>query len=339
MKTAAVEQRLLTLEIFSDSGETVMYANGYMQIKVIVRGTRLAPLTEEDQNSLRLVDYSNPDKDLASIPGWTVSTVENEFSHALSNYTLKYEHPAPRQERLGTPFIREFWVSTTKTESRAVLARMVVNGVTYHTQAVEPNVGHSSLTLCGIPPIFYSKLNTRLEHFDVGDMNLSNPGIDFTLNVDQDNYYLSLDNGVIKKVVIDLPAPASNTVHRNDAPYSRVNHGLQASEFYVCDFSTTLLTCKFLYFDDTYTYHCEVNQQEGSCTLVRALITTTDYHGVDDQINWNPPMDNPQPFEVWDVYGNYGCFIADHDYDLNRFKPGSNANAGNNFVEYHNYRR
>ncbi|KAL7892575.1 hypothetical protein HDV63DRAFT_389470 [Trichoderma sp. SZMC 28014] len=119
LRTSTIDQRIDKL-----------YANGRMQVPVIALIEARDPatgkyhmLTEAELDTIKLVNYYNPETELAS--PWAYSSVENEYDHVIyQRNSSKHVRPSST-ETADTYQQKRYWVSTTDLNTTQIAATIL----------------------------------------------------------------------------------------------------------------------------------------------------------------------------------------------------------------------
>ena len=154
----------------SDSKTDTLFANGRMQVPVIVRvkakknakSTEVYTLTAAELSTIELIHYDDPDKTLSD--GWSYSDKKNElFANTIStarSATLRAAVAQTLAASTDVPQTKKYMVSTTKVESMKVGARIQQpTGTTVSTAGTKFN---AHVTLTGKPPVVYTTDNVSV---------------------------------------------------------------------------------------------------------------------------------------------------------------------------------
>ncbi|KAM0550286.1 hypothetical protein ACHAPJ_008956 [Fusarium lateritium] len=230
----------ITIKTVADGHEkNNLYANGRMQIPVIV----LIKASEKDVNkrhhlspkeleSVKLIDYYNNE---GLTGGWTYSTTENEFSHTRASFTIEQDDVADDE-----PDVVQFWVSTTKFETKEIAASVQSPEGENRTNK-DPN--HSSVIITGTVPIKYKKDDVEITPVEILQGNYLLEWEDVLQDWHeawpkywQTNYYISLKNHfpLIKRDVHGLKNAVTPRL-ANSFGYWRSDTNLNLRIYYIWD--------------------------------------------------------------------------------------------------------
>lgn len=193
-----------------DARTDVLYANGSMQVPVIVCIKAFDPsnqtvykLSDSELDKIELIDYDNPTTKLAD--GWSYTTTRNDFAntaiHSLKSFNLfpSFSQASAYNSAQSddTPQKKKYMISTTRIENKRIGARVTIPDGTMITSTVFPFDYY--VTLMGNPPVIYTTDNitiardtvdkgTKKVHtYNASGGILSSTDMPWT----QDNYYVS----------------------------------------------------------------------------------------------------------------------------------------------------
>ncbi|MEL4012942.1 hypothetical protein [Dryocola clanedunensis] len=181
------------LSVSLPSGDThgKIYANGNMQVAVQVNVKAVdkhglpVQLIEEDIDSIVLIDNNSGGR---LMNGWGFSRSENSYLHTMPDQVAE---KAPGEEVDPRVQIFTFWVSCHVVSIIAIGASIVApDGTVYNTREAGSTF-YSYIMLEGVNIPKYTLTDVDFTRFDTAKP-VSSTGI----IVDQDNYYLSLKNGL-----------------------------------------------------------------------------------------------------------------------------------------------
>lgn len=157
------------LEVKFDASSTerqrVLYANGRMQVRVLVLVSGLdesankVALPDSVLSTVRLVHY-NGGQPLSD--GWNSTIYENEYAHELPGRFARMAI-SPSEIEKGGLRVLSFWVTTNKAVSTQIAAEVTINGQVFRSNKVGSPYIDSSVTLKGIAPATYASNSFYVE--------------------------------------------------------------------------------------------------------------------------------------------------------------------------------
>ncbi|WP_085685182.1 MULTISPECIES: hypothetical protein [unclassified Pseudomonas] len=168
------------LEVKFDSSterQKVLYANGRMQVRVLVLVSGENAQAEEVSlyghpalQTLKLISYNTS----APLSGdWSVDAQENRYAHDMAGGTARITPLVPEVgNRLSDPSesvqVFEFWVTCRRPGSIQIAAEVILEGKKYRSNGFG---GHdSSISLQAIAPKLYPKANFMLNRIRTLDL-------------------------------------------------------------------------------------------------------------------------------------------------------------------------
>ncbi|KAH8428759.1 uncharacterized protein LDX57_006443 [Aspergillus melleus] len=288
-----------------DSTADSLYANGQMQVKVIVSIKAKIPdpddgpakdytLTADELKTIKLIYYDTR-KELSG--EWSYSTTENDFAHVLPGGTAPAEPIAD-----GTQAVI-FWVSSTKLDHENIAAQVSQPGKDEPT-IIDTTGGsyHSMVTLVTLQPITYTTSNVSFTREDTaeGTWKKKTWSATWTYKWDQDNYYLS------SKFYPFLKVDRKKFVTNDDRfAYLRVD-GSDISMFYMFNMGEEETVQRGITSTNVNTTlerraDIRINQQKNAFCLTRLRFFNGWSH-------WEPNWNQDAWFTIYDLYGNHGQF-------------------------------
>lgn len=155
----------------SSERQKALYANGRMQVKVLVlisgldESANKVALPASVLSSVRLIHY-NGGEPLSD--GWSSTTEKNEYAHELPGRFSRMAMSQDEQED-KRHHVLSFWVSTQHVASTQIAAEVTIDGKVFRSNKADDTYIDSSVTLTGIAPLTYAFNNFIVEPHRVAD--------------------------------------------------------------------------------------------------------------------------------------------------------------------------
>ncbi|KAI3013244.1 hypothetical protein CBS147346_247 [Aspergillus niger] len=293
----------------ADAATDTLFANGHMQVPVIVTIKAIDPesastyeLKDSDLKNIKLIDYDDENPATEISGSWSYSATENEFEHALP--TSRKEPQPDLSLADGDPQRKRYWVTTTKIENKRIGASIQQpNGTVVHTASAAFD---SKATLRGINPETYTKDDLNLERNDTANGDFYSPNYHWYW--DQDNYFLTSTKYEFRKVELYSYDGGSSD------PYLKYSTG----------FFSVHAPCNIFYYwpmgsQETRTVgrglmttEITINQRLNAMCCTRMMFTGAN--------PWEESHYWEGKFTIYDNIGNFGTFFMGYDEDRNQMQ-------------------
>ncbi|PLB53949.1 hypothetical protein P170DRAFT_504818 [Aspergillus steynii IBT 23096] len=300
-----------------DSTSDSLFANGQMQVKVIVsikaflldpdeNGNSDYQLTKAELEGIKLINYYSRNE----LTGrWTYSTTENGFAHVLPRAGAPVDPIADGTQTIG------FWVSSTQITNENIAAQISQPGKDKPTTVTTTGgIFDSMVTLEAIQPVTYTTDNVSFTREDTaeGTWRIQTGSNSSTYRWDQDNYYVSSHDYPFLKVdrhQVDTTGNDNGVVRSSDMQdsFAYLKAGKNdISIFYMFDVGKEMTVRRGLYtWSGSTTYYryaqIKVNQRVNALCLTRLLFFS-------GYTSWWNNWDANAWFTIYDLYGNHGHF-------------------------------
>ncbi|PWY64820.1 hypothetical protein BO83DRAFT_411073 [Aspergillus eucalypticola CBS 122712] len=281
----------------ADAVTDTLYANGHMQVPVVVVIKAIDPESA--------ATYKLKDSDLEKIKLAT----ENEFDHALP--TSRKEPQTDLSLADGDPQRKRYWVTTTKIENKRIGASIEQpDGTVVHTASAGFD---SKVTLRSIDPVEYTMNDLNIEQEDTADGNFYSPNYHWYW--DQDNYYLTSKIYDFRKVKLYGYDGGTDPYLKYSTGFFSVHEPCNIFYYWLMGSKETLTVGRGLM-----TTEITINQRANAmcCTRMR-------FEGANP---WKEHHWWEGKFTIYDKFGNSGIFFMGYDEDRNQLQISTKGYEG-----------
>ncbi|RAH55760.1 hypothetical protein BO85DRAFT_470103 [Aspergillus piperis CBS 112811] len=292
----------------ADAVTDTLYANGHMQVPVIVTIKAIDPesaatyeLKDSDLEKIKLIDHDDETPATELSGSWSYSATENEFDHALP--TSRKEPQTDLSLADGDPQRKRYWVTTTKMENKRIGASIKQpDGTVVHTASAGFD---SKVTVRSIDPVKYTRDDLNLEREDTADGNFYSPNYHWYW--DQDNYYLTSTIHDFRKVELYGYDGGTDPYLKYSTGFFSVHEPCNIFYYWPMGSKETLTVGKGLM-----TTEITINQRPNAmcCTRMR-------FEGANP---WKEHHWWEGKFTIYDKFGNSGIFFMGYDEDRNQLQ-------------------